>query len=199
MIGQRGKGKTEVALRLFNSPAVLAAPRTVVDPAGAAQTDLVGAVTFGDPYNVPGALLTRFVPDDPRDLEAYDALFQGLYDTGGPRLVLADDVKFIAPSDNVPKGFSQYVFAGRKRMLAMIATMPQAVGACPELRSEADMLVVFPLGRAQDRRTVAADGGVELADLEAALKRVGPPLEEGGTATGFVILRHGVIHEVPTW
>lgn len=170
-----------------------------MDPADAAQTEIAGSLTWSTPLVVPEAALTRYVPRDMTDTDEWDRLFQTLYDRGGPRYVLADDVRLIAPSNHVPAGFARYAFAGRKRQLGLLNTQTSTAGAATELRSEAAVLIVFPMGRRKARAEIAQDGGVETEDLEAALKRVGRPLAPGVTATGFVVLRGGAIAEVPTW
>lgn len=172
LTGTTGSGKSTLARRLFLAAA---APRLVIDPNDSDLTELPGAVTFHDPGSARGAgganwreaATARFVPRDPYDLDAYDALYRRLF-TAGPRFIWCDEAGIVLPSTGAPAGARVLLTQGRKRSIGHLACHTRPRWVDRDLIAQAAHVFVFSTPSAQDRRSLAENMGVDLATLERA-------------------------------
>jgi len=163
--GATGTGKSQLARALFRSAP---APRTVIDPADSDLTRVPGARTFHDPRKIPDAPTTRFVPRDPFDYDAYDALYQGLF-RSFPRYVWVDEAGFVLPVNKVTKAARIYLVQGRKRELGHLAlhTRPREVD--PNLIAQAQHIACFDLPNPDDRDRIASLAGIPPREFDRIL------------------------------
>lgn len=150
-----------------------AAPRLVIDPADSSLTAIDGAVTFRDPARPPAdAATARFVPVDPFDADAYDAVYRWAF-ARFPRFVWLDEAGMAAPAKGAPRAVRQYVVQGSKRGLGHLAchTRPREVDR--NLIAQAAHVIVFDLPNPDDRRQIADVAGVAPAVLERAMAELG--------------------------
>lgn len=174
LTGMTGSGKSELAKAFFLSSA---GPRTVVDPADSMLTSSIvdEGGTFSDPRRRPDVATARFVPRDPTDRDAYDALYETLF-RRFPHYVWLDEAGVAAPATGTPKWLNTYVIQGRKRSLGHLAchTRPREVGK--NLIAQASHVFVFALPDPEDRAYVAKLVGLPVPVLErehAALPKYG--------------------------
>lgn len=151
-----------------------AAPRLVIDPRDSSLTAIDGAVTFRDPRRPPAdAATARFVPVDPYDLDAYDAVYAWAFDRF-PRYIWLDEAGMVAPAKGAPKAARALIVQGGKRMIGHIAchTRPREVDR--NLIAQAQHVLVFDLPNPDDRRHVAELIGQPAGVIDAALASLGP-------------------------
>lgn len=124
-----------------------------------------GAVTFRDPLRPPAAPTTRFVPTDPYDMDAYDALYRAMF-ASFPRYVWADEAGIVLPVAGVPKGARILLVQGRKRSIGHLAlhTRPREVDS--NLIAQAAHVAVFDLPNPDDRKRVAELCGIPPRELD---------------------------------
>ena len=178
LTGYTGSGKSTLAKALVLSAA---APRLIIDPNDSDLTELPGAVTFHDPTkatnrkgeNWRSAATARFVPTDPMDLDAYDAMYRWAF-VSGPRWIWCDEAGHALPSAGAPKAARVLLTQGRKRSIGHLAchTRPRWVDL--NLISQASHVFVFTTPAAQDRRHLADNIGVDAATFEAAHAALAP-------------------------
>lgn len=169
MTGATRTGKSTLARALFLSAA---APRLVIDPADSSLTAIDGAVTFRDPRRPPkDAATARFVPVDPADRDAYDAVYRWAF-ANFPRYVWLDEPDQAAPAAGWPRWVNTYVVQGAKRQLGHLACATRPRWVMGSLIANAAHVIVFPLPNPADRRHVADLIGVPVAVLEAELHRL---------------------------
>ncbi|MGH9042679.1 MAG: hypothetical protein ACRDZ3_20885 [Acidimicrobiia bacterium] len=133
------------------------------------KTEVPGAVTFRDPARVPKDVATaRFVPRDPDDEAAYDAVYRWAF-THYPRFVWLDEAGQAAPAQGGPRWLNTYQVQGRKRSLGHVAchTRPREVNR--NLIAQANHVFIFDLPNPDDRRHIANLVGLPVAELEADL------------------------------
>lgn len=134
------------------------------------MTDLPGAVPFSDPLRPPrDAATARFVPLDPADRDAYDAVYRWAFESY-PRYVWLDEAGQAAPAQGPQRGWlNTYLVQGRKRSLGHLAchTRPREVNR--NLIAQAAHVLIFDTPNPDDRRHLADLVGLPVADLEAAL------------------------------
>lgn len=169
-----GRGKSQLARALFLSAP---APRLVIDPADSSATELDGAVTFHDATRATNdageswreAATARFVPHDPDDLDAYDAVYRWAF-YAGPRRIWLDEAIFVLPSQGRKAPWARkYVVMGRKRQLGHQACHTRTVEIDPNLIAQAQHVFVFALPHPADRARIADLTGIALATLETEL------------------------------
>jgi hypothetical protein len=164
--GRSGTGKSLLARMIFLSAE---APRLVVDPADSELTDVPGAVTFRTPAAFPkDAPTARFVPEDPADRAAYDAVYRRAFERF-PRFVWLDEAGQAAPAQGSPRWLNTFIVQGRKRSLGHLACHPRPREVNRNLIAQANHVIVFDLPNPDDRRHLADLMGIPLADLEADL------------------------------
>lgn len=166
--GATGTGKSTLSRRLFLSAE---APRLVVDPADSELTAVPGAVTFSDPRRPPRADTARFVPRDPADRDAYDAVYRWAWEHF-PRYVWLDEAAQAAPAQGYPRWLNTYVVQGRKRGLGHLTCHTRPREVARNLIAQAAHLVCFDLPLPDDRRHVAELVGLPPATLDAELARL---------------------------
>ncbi len=151
--GPTGSGKSRLARGLLLSAA---APRLVIDPSDSSIFgDVVGREgTFSDPHRVPDTATARFVPNDPQDRDAYDALYRWI-SRSGPRYVVLDEAGVAAPANGSPPGVRTVVIQGRKKSIGHVAchTRPREVDK--NLIAQAAHVFVFGCNDPDDRRHLA--------------------------------------------
>ncbi len=165
MTGATSTGKSHLARQLFRTAA---APRLVIDPADSDLTMVPGARTYRDPMRPPDAPTIRFVPDDPGDLDAYDAVYRWAFNHF-PRYVWVDEAGIVLPVHKVPRWARTLLVQGRKREIGHLAlhTRPREVD--PNLIAQAAHLAVFDLPNPDDRRRIAELAGIPPRDLDAMI------------------------------
>lgn len=164
--GRTRTGKSYLARALFLSAA---APRLVIDPADSAMTDVPGAVTFRDPKRPPkDAATARFVPRDPDDRDAYDAVYRWAFQNF-PRWIWLDEVSYAAPANGGSRWLNTYLVQGAKRSLGHLACHARPREINRNLVAQAQHVILFDLPNPDDRRHVADLIGLPLAELEAEL------------------------------
>jgi len=186
MVGLTGGGKSTLMRHLFLR---MAPPRVSIDPQGSGVTLTPGAVTFSDPRRPPDVETARFVPSDPLDLGAYDELYATLRErvvdavrSGHPSRarvwIWADEAAMVMPADRPPRAAAAVVIAGRKLSIGHGATHVRPRKMLVELISQAHHVAIFPTGLQKDRDYLAANIGVDRADLDRALAQI--PGDERG-------------------
>ncbi len=161
--GHTGSGKSEAAKALVCSAA---APRMVIDPSDSEVLAAIpGQVTFRDPHRPPAdAETARFVPADPADRDAYDALYRWCWDNY-PRYILLDEAGVAAPAQGSPPWVRTLVVQGRKRSIGHVAchTRPREVD--PNLIAQAQHELIFSAPNPPDRKHLAELIGIDVALL----------------------------------
>jgi hypothetical protein len=166
LTGATRTGKSTLAKALFLSAA---APRLVIDPADSSLTSIDGAVTFSDPRRPPkDAATARFVPADPADRDAYDAVYRWAF-ANFPRYVWLDEPDQAAPANGWPRHVNTYVVQGAKRMLGHLACATRPRNVMVSLIANAQHVIAFDLPHPSDRRHLAELAGIPPAVLEAEM------------------------------
>lgn len=175
VVGMTRSGKSTLTKKLFLSTP---APRLVVDPNDSSLTASVVSPggTFSDPRRVPDVATARFVPTDPDDRDAYDALFERAFRRYPNYYVWVDEAGQVAPASGYPKALNRYVVQGAKRSLGFIGCHTRPREVLRNLISQSSHLFVFYLPNPDDRRHIAEIAGVPADDLSAAID----DLEEKG-------------------
>lgn len=126
--------------------------------------------TWGDRVRI------RFVPSDPLDSDIYNRLYTTIRDRifarSWPRAsVLADEAETVLPANGAAKAAVSLVFSGRKWPTAHAAcsTRPKKISLA--LRANLTHAAIWPLPSAEDRKTMAGDLSIPLADLEQLMRR----------------------------
>lgn len=159
-------GKSTLARALFLSAA---APRLVIDPADSTLTAIDGAVTFSDPARPPkDAATARFVPRDPADRDAYDAVYRWAF-ANFPRYVWLDEPEWAAPASGWARWANTFVVQGAKRGLGHLACATRPRHVMRSLLSNAAHVMIFTLPNPDDRRHLADLVGLPRELLEAEL------------------------------
>ncbi len=171
MTGTTGTGKSTLTKKLFLSTA---APRLVVDPADSSLTASVASPggTFSDPLRVPDVATARFVPRDPDDSDAYDALFRWAF-ARFPRYVWIDEAGQVAPASGYPKAVNTYVVQGRKRQLGLVACHTRPREVMKNFIAQAAHVFAFALPNPDDRRYLADIVGLPISNFNAAMEQLG--------------------------
>lgn len=189
--GRTGTGKSLLAQRVFLSAA---APRLIIDPADSELTDLPGAVTFSNPARPPAdAPTARFVPRDPGNRAAYDAVYRWAFERY-PRFVWLDEASQVAPAHGGPRWLNTYLIQGRKRGLGHVTCHARPREINRNLIAQANHVFIFDMPNPDDRRHLADLIGLPVAELEAdlaALADHGFLWWDGDTLTSCPPLRVG--------
>jgi len=161
--GRTGTGKSYLARRIFEASPT---PRLLIDPKNGEATAY--AVTFSDPSRIPSEPVTRFVPRDPTDLDAYDTLYGQIFN-GGPRTVWLDEARYAAPATGIPTNVGRVITQGRSRHIGHISCTQRPVWFAPELLSEAEHVISFATHNPKDIATLAGVLSVAPSRLAALL------------------------------
>jgi len=163
ILGTTGSGKSRLARQLFLTAA---APRLVIDPVDSDTTSVPGAVTVRDPSRLdPAAPTQRFVPRDPYDLDAYDAVYRWV-GANYPRYVWCDEAGIAFPVRSTPRGAAVILTQGRKRSIGHLACHTRPRELDPNIVAQAEHLAVFALPVPDDRRRIAELAGLAPATLD---------------------------------
>lgn len=170
VVGATRSGKSTLTKKLFLSAQ---APRLVVDPNDSTLTASVASPggTFSDPLRVPDVATARFVPRDPDDREAYDALFRWAFERY-PRYVWVDEAGQVAPASGYPKAVNRYVVQGAKRGLGFIACHTRPREVMRNCISQAAHVFIFALPNPDDRKHIAEIVGLPFGDLVGAIEQL---------------------------
>ena len=150
-------------------------PRVIVDPMGSAATDVAGVYSTADPTGAtwPAEAHTiRFVPVDHLDLDAYDRLYRTIKRriiderTWPGASVMADEAETILPANQTPRAAATLVFAGRKWPTAHITCSTRPKNIYTGVFANITHAALYPLPKEEDRKTVAGNLGIPLAQLE---------------------------------
>ena len=166
LTGPTGSGKSYLARAIFEAAPP---PRLVVDPKAEAETAY--AVVFRDPRRLPDSEVARFIPTDPGDLDAYDALYRTIFDAG-PRLIWCDEARSVAPTQRVPLAVVTVLTQGRSKGIGHYACTQRPVWAAVEVRSEAQHVIAFPTANPDDLRRLAASMSVDSDQLRQWFARL---------------------------
>lgn len=178
LTGQTLSGKSTLAKELHLS----AKPPTVVlDPTASEICASVGAALITDPYTWPDseAGRWRFVPKDPFDLDAYEALYAQIWrrltaSTDDARKwanchVWADEAGDCLPVNGAPKAARQFVYRGAKVMGGHLACHTRPREVYRHLLTDAAHIGVFDTPDPADRQYLAENAGVPAALLSSLL------------------------------
>lgn len=167
--GPTESGKSRLARELFLSAA---SPRLVIDPSDSSIFgDVAGVETFRDPLRPPNVATARFVPDDPQDRDAYDAVYRWAFHAG-PRYVLLDEAGVAAPSSGSPRWVRTLVVQGRKRSIGHVACHTRPIEVDRNLIAQAAHVFVFGCHDPDDRRYLAQQMEVPRELLGAELVKL---------------------------
>jgi len=138
-------------------------------------------VTFSDPSrstnrsgeNWREAATARFLPNDPDDLDAYNAVYRWAFDHF-PRWVWCDEAGIVLPVRKCPPAGRRYIVQGSKRELGHLAchTRPREVDR--SLIANAAHVIAFDLPNPDDRKHVADLCGIPPAQFDHAMRSLGP-------------------------
>lgn len=170
LTGATRSGKSTLARALFLSAA---APRLVIDPADSSLTASVvdAGGTFCDPRRPPNLATIRFVPRDPADRDAYDAVYRWAF-ANFPRYVWLDEPEQAAPAQGWSRAANTFVVQGAKRMLGHLACATRPRDVMRSLIANAQHVAIFALPNPDDRRHLADLVGLPRAVLDAELARL---------------------------
>jgi hypothetical protein len=157
----------------------VAAPRLVIDPFDSTLTAINGAVTFEDAgratnrkgENWRQAATARFVPRDPDDIDAYDAVYGWCFDHF-PRYVWLNEAADVLPARGYPRMGRRYIAQGAKRSCGHLAESQRPREILRSLIANAGHVIVFALPNAEDVRHVADNIGVPFAELARELEQL---------------------------
>lgn len=170
--GTTGTGKTHLARRLF-----LAAPgrRIVIDPKNDrdATGNLGNHATASDPLRLPDMPTIRWVPRDPFDLEAYDALYRHLMEHP-PWYIWTDELGTVAPANKTPPAFAQLIYQGRSRGIGHIGSHQRPVEISRAILSQSQHIVAFSLHDPDDRARIAKTMGLAPGEFTQYQAELGP-------------------------
>lgn len=166
-------GKSTLAQRMFLSAA---APRLVIDQFDSKLTNIPGAVTFSDPRratnskgeNWRSAATARFVPTDPDDLDAYDAVYSYCFGHF-PCLVWTNELAETLPVRGYPKMGKRLITNGAKRQIGHIGESQRPREILRACIGNAHHIIVFPMPNIDDVKHLADIAGVPLAVLLEAM------------------------------
>lgn len=138
-----------------------------------------GAVTFSDPgrgTNTAGerwtdAATARFVPRDPDDLDAYNAVYAWCFERF-PRWVWCDEAGAVMPVRGYPRAANRYVVQGAKRRLGHLACHTRPREVARNLIAQAQYVGIFDLPNPEDRAHVASIIGIPPAELDRAMDQL---------------------------
>lgn len=172
LTGPTGLGKSHLARALWSA---FAPPRLVIDPkndpaaTGRLMPDGRTPVTFSDPRRLPAADVIRFVPRDPFDIDAYDALGAEVWQRPG-LVTWLDEVGDVIPSTaRASREWLRIVRQGRVRTLGVIATHQRPVEVHRSMLGNAGAVIMFAQGFPADLDILAAGVGVPPATLRGWL------------------------------
>jgi hypothetical protein len=151
----------------------------VIDPT---DSSLLGSIPGTETFRDPGELHTdrvrdaataRFVPADPYDPDAYDAVYRFVFEHF-PRYVLLDEAAFAAPASGPPRWVRSVMIQGAKRMIGHVVchTRPREVDK--NVIAQAQHVLVFGCVDPEDRKHLAGQIGVPLGVLDDALAQLVP-------------------------
>lgn len=192
MTGPTGSGKSTLSRAIFLASA---APRLVIDPVDSTTTTIPGAVTFTDPNratnsrgeNWRDAATARFVPDDPDDLDAYDAMFRWVLAQQRPRYVWVDEGGIALPSTKCPPQGKKLLLRGRKLQVGAIVCHTRPIEVNPNAISQArHVLIVGALPHPDDVQRMSGMLGVAPAELRRLLAELTAPHWGPGPARPFL-------------
>lgn len=147
----------------------------MIDPVGSDLTHTPGCVTFSDPGRATNrrgeswreAATARFVPGDPDDMDAYQALYRWIF-ANAPRWVWLDEAELVMPASGKNRAGRKLVIQGRKLPTGQLACNPRPVNVDRNLIAQAAQVFVFSTPDADDRALLAKNMGVPVATFEAA-------------------------------
>lgn len=174
--GATQTGKTHLARALFAS---LRPPRLVIDPkddetaTGGVYPDRRQAVTFHDPARLPTAEVARFVPRDPDDLAAYDAVLAQAFARPG-LFTWIDEAGVVLPAAGAPRAGRRLVTQGASRGNGLLALHQRPVEVARAVIANAEQVIAFTLYHPDDRAHLAAIAGIPPALLDAEMGNLHP-------------------------
>ncbi len=170
IVGATRSGKSLLARSMFQA---VPPPRLVIDPKDDVTTTGGDyAVTFRDPARLPQEPVVRYVPRDPLDTAAYDAVYTSVWREGRGRFVWCDESQFVLPSRGAPPAAVRHLTQGGGKGFGHLTLNQRPVEIDPMVMGNAEHVVVFRLGYEPDVATIAATmgrPGGEVRDLLAGL------------------------------
>lgn len=178
ILGRKGTGKSFLAKRFWETYPY---DRLVIDPTGDVEPG-EGAHKLEDP--VPArwpmfpseertTLHYKADPGSPMYLDEIDRAV-GLAFTHARSLLWVDEVGELSRANATPPHFRRALHQSRHRRLSLLLCNPRPIDVNPLVISQADYLATFELPNPADRKRVADNIGIDLADLEAHLDELDP-------------------------
>lgn len=166
MTGASDTGKSVIARTIFEN---VGGRKGIIDPTDSELTDVPGAVVFRDPLKVDLTLeLWRFVPVDPEDRDAYNALYGRINHLPGPFYLWDDECRFSCPSSGGARGPRTYLATKRKREMGWVGANTRPVGVYREAKGQAKHLLSTMLFGDDDRADLAGFMSVPVSLLDQA-------------------------------
>lgn len=138
----------------------------LIDPADSALLDDPDVVTFRDPLRWPDTWRARFVPADPDDHDAYNALFGTVFERCYT-WVLVDEAAYVLPSSPPRRSAARKCLVqGRKRSIGIAACHTRPVEVDRHAIADAEHLFIFQLDP-RDVEVVAVAAGLDVAATQA--------------------------------
>lgn len=173
LVGKTRSGKSTVAAYLFS---LFRVQRVLIDPKG--EWQVRGAVVVRSPAQLEQALdrapLIRYVPAR-ADRDEWEQVYAVLFERR--RLfVWTDEAASVSEAGWQPRGLRLLQMQGAGLGLGHMACTQRPVKIAPELRSEAEHVMVFapPLARPDDLASVADELGLGRDQLRAELAELPP-------------------------
>lgn len=144
-------------------------PKGIIDPTDSELCAADRPPVWRDPLAVDLTAPTwRFVPTDPEDRDAYDALYGRINRLPGPMWIWDDECRFSVPATGCPPAAKTYIVTKRKREMGWCAANTRPLGVYREAKGSAKHILSTMLYGRDEREELARHMSLPLVTLEGA-------------------------------